>query len=1047
MKARPVLISLLLFGSGISVLIYQTVWLREFRLIFGSSSAASAAVLAIFFGGLGAGSIVLGWKVDKKPRRPVRFFALLQLFIAISAAASPFLLELVRTKYMSMGGTAQFGTFPATALRLALALVVLIVPTFLIGGTLPAASRVGETETDISRRKLALAFGANILGAFFGLLISTFYLLEHFGNRMTLWLACGLNLLVSLVAFVVFLSSRPVPVSPEKIPDDQSPRAPLTIVLLAAIIVGLVFLLMGLVSSRMMAPLLGASTFTCAILLAVALLGIGAGSFAYAFFGWENRPRLSTLALTCAAESFFIAVPFALGDRIAVLALLLRPLTAFGFCGNIFGWSQIAAIVVFPATFFAGLQFPMLIALLGKSRENIGWHTGLVSMAIAIGAIAGSFATCGLISFLSITGVWKLSVIVLATLAVIIWITSLLKDRRAFALTLSGLLTAAAILMLFALGPTAAWRQGPIGAGRGEQGNVTSANAKEEWLRGARRYVSYQADGVENCVGISSGTGLSLLINGKPAAHALYDASTYVTTGLLGAIMQPAAKRALVLGLGPGSTAGWLAEVPGMERVDVVELEPAMRKVAELCTPVNRNVLANPKVHIAIGDPREALLTTRESYDLIVSEPSDANGAGASGFYTRRYYDNATRRLRPGGLFLQQLPAYETDSSTIRSILATFAAAFPAVEVWQTDGTDLLFVGAMDPRRYAVDALRVRMTQEPFKTALTKIWRVTDVEGLLAHYIANDSFIRKFFTGGKNLLNTDDGNAVEFGLARTAGSFGGFEIPQLREAAHRQEADRPAITGTVDWSSVNDQNATIYTALGQMHPPVYSFLDSDQRRRVAAQTAYIDGNVTSALQLWRSQPRDAENLTEWAMMAELLGATGDGDALKYIEKVSTLNFGEASMLVALLRFSQGRSTEATEALEAAFESLRTDPWAMPVLVTHSFSIAQHIALQDAGEALAPRLYRALEKPFAVNVAEASRRKSLALIAAGIDRRGHSEYSHKAIAAFEPNVPWNREFLQARRDCYRTLSDPRAKKAEQDLSQFLANEPVPLETIQ
>ena len=564
MKARPVLISLLLFGAGISALVYQTVWLREFRLIFGSSTAASAAVLAIFFGGLGAGSIVLGRKVDKKPRRPVRFFALLQLFIAISAAASPFLLELVRTKYMAMGGAAQFGALPATGLRLALSIFVLIVPTFLIGGTLPAAGRVAETETDISRRKIALAFGANTLGAVVGVVISTFYLLEHFGNRTTLWLACGLNLLVSLVAFAVFLASRPI-VSPssEKIPDDETARAPLAIVLLAAIIVGFVFLLMGLVWSRMMAPLLGASTFTFAVLLAVALLGIGAGSFAYAFFGWENRPRLSALALTFAAEAFFIAVPFALGDRIAVLALLLRPLTAFGFCGNIFGWSQIAAIVVFPAAFFAGLQFPMLIALLGKSRENIGWHTGLVSMSIAIGAIAGSFATCGLLSFLSITDIWKLSVIVLATLAVIIWIASLLKDRRAFPLTLSVLLTAAAILMLFALGPTAAWRQSPIGAGRGEQGNVTSANAKEEWLRGARRYISYQADGVENCVGISSGTGLSLLINGKPAGHAVYDASTHVMSGLLGAIMQPEAKRALVLGLGPGSTAGWLAEVPG----------------------------------------------------------------------------------------------------------------------------------------------------------------------------------------------------------------------------------------------------------------------------------------------------------------------------------------------------------------------------------------------------------------------------------------------------------------------------------------------------
>ena len=364
-------------------------------------------------------------------------------------------------------------------------------------------------------------------------------------------------------------------------------------------------------------------------------------------------------------------------------------------------------------------------------------------------------------------------------------------------------------------------------------------------------------------------------------------------------------------------------------------------------------------------------------------------------------------RLQPGGLSLSaavfSAGSHEADSSTIRSIFATFAAVFPAVEAWQTNGTDLLFVGSMEPVRYDAEALRLRMSQEPFKTALIKIWRVTDVEGLLARYIANDSFIRKISRDGKNILNTNDRDSVEFGFARSAGRFNGFEIPQLREAAHRQGEDRPAITGTVDWTSVNDQNSTIYTALGQTHPPVYSFLDSDQRRRVAAQAAYIDGNVIGALQLWRSQPRDAENLTEWAMMAELLAAAGNGDAQNYIDKVSALNSGEASMLLALLRFSQGRSTEATDALESAFDSLRTDPWAMPLLTTHSFSVAQHISSQDGGEALAPRLYRALEKPFALNVAEANRRRSLALIAAGIDRHGFSEYSHKAIAAFEPNA--------------------------------------------
>ena len=803
MKPRPVLISLLLFGSGISALIYQTVWLREFRLIFGSSTAASAAVLAILMGGLAAGSIILGHKVDKKPRRPVRFYALLQLFITISAAASPFLFQVVRMKYIALGGVTAFSPVSGMGLRLGLSILVLVVPTFLMGGTLSAAGRVAETETDSSRRKIALAYGAYTLGAVVGVVISTFYLLEHFGNRMTLWLACGLNLLVSLVAFAVFLASHPVPASAEKISDDETCRTPVAIVLLAATIVGFVFLLMELVWYRMLAPLLGGSTFTSGLILALALLGIGLGSLAYAFFGWGTRPRLSTFALICAAEAFFIAAPYALGDRIAVLTLLLRPLGAFGFCGHVLAWTQIGAIVVLPAAFFVGLQFPMLIAFLGRGRERIGWHIGLIYTCNIVGGIAGLLAgSLSLLPLLSATGAWTCAVIALTGLAAILWITSLVKDRRIFPLAASVLLIAAALLMLRVTGPTSAWRQYPIGAGRVEGGTVTSPNTKEEWLRNMRRYISYQVDGIKSCLGISINSGVSFMINGESNGHAVYDASTQVMIGLLGGILQPHAKRALVLGLGSGSTAGWLGDIASMERVDVMEPERAVLKVAQICAPVNRNVLANPKVRIRIGDAREALFTKSEQYDLIVSEPWNSDRAGVASFYTKEYYDAAARRLRPGGLFLQFVQAYKVDVSTVRSIFTTFAASFAKVETWQTNGTDLLFVGSMEPVLYDAEALRLRIAQEPFKTALTKIWRVTDLEGFLAHYIANDSFTRKMASSKKWISNTDDRNAVEFAFARTVGRFKGFEIAQLREIAHRQGEDRPAITGIVYWSSV-----------------------------------------------------------------------------------------------------------------------------------------------------------------------------------------------------------------------------------------------------
>src|SRR6201999_1165051 len=97
----------------------------------------------------------------------------------------------------------------------------------------------------------------------------------------------------------------------------------------------------------------------------------------------------------------------------------------------------------------------------------------------------------------------------------------------------------------------------------------------------------------------------------------------------------------------------------------VFELEPAILRVAKACAPVNQNALENPKVKVRIGDARESLLTTREKYDLIASEPSNPYRAGVASLCTREYYRAVSNRLRPGGLFLQWVQAYEVDTQTI----------------------------------------------------------------------------------------------------------------------------------------------------------------------------------------------------------------------------------------------------------------------------------------------------------------------------------------------------------------------------------------------
>ena len=286
MNPRLLRIAPLILGSGFCALIYQMVWLREFRLFFGASTAATAAVLAIFMGGLGFGSAILGRRSESKAR-PLRFYAKLELMIAVSAALTPALIWLMRQIYLALGGTLTMGLGLGTLIRLLMSVLVLGLPTFLMGGTLPALARAVVGQEDTNRRPVALLYGINTLGAVMGTAAATFYFFEAWGNRLTLALAAAFNVWVALRAFQISKDLPAIELSEPKPEEDQAQAAPPPFVFAASAIAGFAFLLMEMVWYRMLCSLLGASTFTFGLILAIALFGIGLGGLIY--WAWASE--------------------------------------------------------------------------------------------------------------------------------------------------------------------------------------------------------------------------------------------------------------------------------------------------------------------------------------------------------------------------------------------------------------------------------------------------------------------------------------------------------------------------------------------------------------------------------------------------------------------------------------------------------------------------------------------------------------------------------------------------------------------------------------
>src|SRR5205814_6082691 len=177
-------------------------------------------------------------------------------------------------------------------------------------------------------------------------------------------------------------------------------------------------------------------------------------------------------------------------------------------------------------------------------------------------------------------------------------------------------------------------------------------------------------------------------------------------------------------GLGTGTTAGWLAAVPSIERVETVEIEPSIVHVAQVCAPVNRNVLSNPKSKVLIGDGREFLFGRGAKFDIVSSEPSNPYRAGIANLFTTEFYEAVISRLNAGGIFVQFLQAYEVDAPTIRTIYGTITRVFPEVETWQTSGGDLLLVGSREPIEHRWRNVEARLRSDPFRSAVRDAWAV-----------------------------------------------------------------------------------------------------------------------------------------------------------------------------------------------------------------------------------------------------------------------------------------------------------------------------------
>lgn len=721
--------------SGAAGLVYQTAWTQQLALTFGASELAVVAVLAAYMAGLTVGSVA-GLRWLDRVARPVRAYALLELGIAAGALLVPAALGLASRVQLALlgGGDAlpEAGGAATVAFHLAASFAVLLVPTALMGATLPLLARQAVDRDDELGARVGTLYTANTVGAALGTLGAGFVLLPVLGLGRTVWVGVALNAGAFLLAVPLFRSaSAPVRTEATAGPLAHTDLLPL---LLASSAVSFTYEVLW---TRLLAFVLGGSVYAFSTMLATFLAGIALGAAVAARTGRTPDGARRGFALAQWGTAVCSLGAFALADRLPDLAARL---TAAG-GGTLLVGAALSAAALLPGAVCIGATFPYVVRALAERAEQAGAATARAYAWSTVGAVLGAVAG-GLFLLPALRFEGTARALAVASLALAL-AASLPRRPRATAVAA---LAGATLLVPAFLPPKTPWTllRSSLLPGRVE-GDVVYLGVG----RGATVMV------------VDQGGEWRLTSNGLPESAieaagsrpSRYSVAHWLA--LLAVAARPDARSMMVVGLGAGKTVENVP--PSVASIDVVELEPeVVRANRALSGRRGRDPFVDPRVHVRLNDARSALLLTGRRFDAIVSQPSHPWTAGAAHLFTRDFFELVRDRLSDDGVFVLWMGQLFVDEPLLRSLLATLRAVFPHVEVYDPrPGGSLLFVSAVRPLRMEESAARA-IAAAPSQWAAQG---VVSAEDVLAARVQDEDGVARVAEGAP--VNTDRRNLLQ----------------------------------------------------------------------------------------------------------------------------------------------------------------------------------------------------------------------------------------------------------------------------------------------
>lgn len=738
--------------SGAAGLVHEVVWVRLLGLVFGATSLAISTVLATFMGGLAVGSYWVGRRTERLADRR-RVYALLEVGIGACAILVPVILYVVEPLYGWLWRQFHLSFLAFSAIRFVVAASVLLAPTVMMGATFPV---LADYLVGLRGRRLApqWLYTANLAGAVLGAAAAGFFLLPVLGVRGTIAVGAAINVGVGLgVLALPRVGELHAAKSAASLGVTYRPER---LLIVAAFVSGLVSLATQVAWTRVLSLVVGSTTYAFTSVLVVYLVALGVGSAWASRRGGRVARVEPDLAVAHAALGLFMLAAVAAVNRLPYWYLRLydawEPATLAGVVAMS---STLVWLVLFLPVLSAGMVLPLvLVGAVPPDARGTGAAVGRIYAVNTVGAIVGSVAS----------GFFLIPVLgSQATLLAVSALAAAMALAFAFSKPTPRWVAAAAVMAagVIAVGVLQRpdWNYLELHAGVFEPGRITGTVTDTLTEEGERTL--YHREGpTASVVVVERPSGARVLIvNARVnASDTPADMGTQVLLAQVPLLLAPRVDEVFVLGWGSGVTAG-SATVGSTERVTAVELEPAVVQASAQFLHVNRDPLRNPRVRLYEDDARHILLASHDTYDVIISEPSQPWSAGVANVFTQDFYRLAERRLNAEGVFAQWLQLYQISFDVFRSVVATFQSVFPEVLIFKPPNSlDVVLLGSRQPLVLDVDELDRRWNVGSTREELARVG-MERPEHLLGSLLLGPGIVRRMIEGAR--VNTDDNMHVE----------------------------------------------------------------------------------------------------------------------------------------------------------------------------------------------------------------------------------------------------------------------------------------------